>query len=143
VNAQPLSGGGAALSTDELRKELIGALERSKRLVVLAPDASPPSGERPFKAWLDLAFVRDVPAEGENQRVAEAGVVLQLRRGGERLEAIGSGRERFTGTDLSDGDEARRAALRSAVTAAVELLVLELTAGDRSDEELIADLGST
>ncbi len=143
VNAKPLAGGSAELSENELKTELLGAFERSGRFVVLAPGAKVEAEQKPFKAQLDLAFTRDAPAETGKARLLEAGVVLQVRRGSVRHEATGSGRETFTGTDLADRAQATRAAVRAAVAAAVDLLVLELTAQDRSDQELIADLSST
>lgn len=96
-----------------------------------------------WKAVLEIAHVRALPsdARGAGSR-AEVGLLLRLERGEERIRADAAGEHHFAPHDPQMRTEAFRRALDAALDEALRLVVLQLRASRKTEEELIADLSS-
>lgn len=103
-------------------------------------------GEREPEDWLaslEVSHVRTLPqAPRDDGAVAEVGVLFTLTRDGARLRAEGLGEASFPPHDADLRGQAFRLALDRAIARGAELLVLQLGAAAKSEEELIADLSS-
>ncbi|HEY0840663.1 MAG TPA: HEAT repeat domain-containing protein [Vulgatibacter sp.] len=111
---------------------------------------SPAQGDRPPapNAWaprLEILFVRALPPPAEGGLPsADVAVRLDLaRRSGDRLRAEGRGQVELPPGDPVGRQERFRRALDAALADASGQVAAQLQASDRTDEELIADLGSS
>lgn len=94
-----------------------------------------------WKAILEISHVRTLPSDpGEAGSRAEVGVLWTLERSGERIRSDAVGHRTFVPHDPQMRTEAFRRALEAALEEASRLLVLQLGAARKSEEELIADL---
>lgn len=102
-----------------------------------------PEAAEVWKATLELVQVRSLPpAPNEEGARADVSLLLTLGAGAKRIRADGSGQSTFAPHDPEIRGDAFRKAFDSALEQAANLLVLQLGAQSRSDEELISDLSS-
>ena len=137
--------GNTALSIqgDELKGELLKALDNSSRFVNLGDKESAPSSEvMPFHCRLEVAFTKESTNPGTPPLKAEVGVTLELKRIGPpaRYEATGLGRFSFAPGDDAVRKKAFRNALDQALSQVVEAEIMQLSAEDKDDAALIVDL---
>lgn len=110
------------------------------RAIVFVEDEA---GEDDWRASVEITHVRALPSGPEEAGSrAEVGALLQLERGSERYRSDALGERRFAPHDPQIRSEAFRRALDDALEEAARLLVLQLGAARKPDEELIADLAS-
>jgi hypothetical protein len=130
------------LGPDQVRERFDRALKASGRFEVLEKKAD--REVRPWRLTLELPFTREVRKEGETHTYAEVGANLVLERFGgelpERYEVVGLGETRVEGSTPEARQQAVRAALEDALRQISETASLQLTALERSDDALVADL---
>lgn len=137
------------LDADGLRRALTEALERSGRFRPTAPGEQPHAGASPLRCRAEVAFTRESESSAADAAGirAEVGVQVELTRavaaGPPKFDAPGLGRHAFDADDLARRRPAFRAALDQALSEAIEALLLQLAAAEKTDEQLIADLAST
>jgi hypothetical protein len=136
------------IASAELKRELVAACARTKRLLAIPEQVKPARPERVFFAKLEVAFTRESQGEsGESDDAAKAevGVVLELKRPGaeQRYQASGLGRSHFPPGDNSARSQAFRRALAQALAEAVDAEVLQMGALEKDEPALIADLSAS
>jgi HEAT repeat protein len=105
-----------------------------------------PSKEQSLALRLNIPFTREASKEGRDGTYAEVGAALTMRRqeegGFASYEVVGIGESRLP----SDDPQARRAAMRSALSSALDQVAssghLQLAALEKSDSALVRDLSA-
>ena len=147
--------------------ELSGATLRDNALLGLAPEgvatlftralkdsgrfeqkgADAPREERPWRLTLDVPFTREVLKDGDPRSFAEVGANLVLERFGghlpQRYELVGLGEAPVEEDSPAGRQKAMRTALANVLHQVTESTVMQLTALDRTDDELVIDLKAT
>ncbi|AKQ65838.1 Glutamate synthase [NADPH] large chain [Myxococcus hansupus] len=118
------------------------ALKDSGRFEQKGEDA--PREERPWRLTLEVPFTREVLKDGDPRSFAEVGANLVLERFGGRLpqryELVGLGEAPVEEDSPGGRQKAMREALANVLHQVTESAVMQLTALDRTDDELVQDL---
>lgn len=132
------------MSTEELRRSLVKALEDSKRFAPLAPGSKLHDERERLHCRLAIAFTREVQEAPETGTQAEVGVRLELRRARQmdRYVTTGLGRQSFAVGKTGERAPAFRKALERALEQAVQGQVLQLASLEKSEGQLIQDLAA-
>lgn len=134
-----------ALTPEDVRQLLEQSLAPPS-FARLRPDQTLPEGARLYRATLELAFTREATRADSDERWAEVGASLTLRRvfseARETFEVSGVGEEEVVGVDLEGRQLAHRRALAQALEQVALEARLQLDAVTRSDEALVKELAS-
>jgi len=131
------------LQVEGLRQALLEAFVGSRRFVTLAEGRQPPDDSKPLQCKVEVAFTREALTDDGELVKAEVGVTMEVWRSGEfeRWKATGMGRSTFVSNQPSDRVPAFRRALAQSLSQAIEAEEIQLWALEKSDGELIEDLG--
>ncbi|NBD12087.1 MULTISPECIES: HEAT repeat domain-containing protein [Corallococcus] len=127
---------------DGVKELLSDALATSGRFELLGDEV--PKKARPWRLTLDVPFTREVLKDGNPHSFAEVGANLSLERFGgntpQRYEVVGLGEAPVAEDSVEGRQAAMRAALENVLRQVTESAVLQLSALDRTDDALVADL---
>jgi HEAT repeat protein len=136
------------VDVEGFRKALIRALESSGHFRPVGINEHPPKSVVPFRCRAEVAYTKESEVTGADASGvrAEVAVNLELSRPGsgemERYEEKGLGTRNFDSENFAQRSPAFRTALDQALSSAISAVLLQLSAKDKTDKELIADLGS-